>query len=635
MIEAIKEIGEYALEKEGKSVDNPLDILIKDPASKETYRKVLVIVLENDDSGFKYKGVDIEEYSRDNLKKYLYREGKGKRGSDFTPTSRVGKSVEGTFNKNILNWKWNDEDNDFLERLGECIQENKEVIIKDLKEEYKKIKEEKENCILTIVILENGNKKYVGDYDEVFGEILVNDFRKDCYCSKAYKTESISENQRCSICNKVRDEIYGFVGTYKFYTVDKLGFISGGFNREYAWKNYPVCWECALTLEAGRKYIKDNLNFEFYGFNYHLIPKFVFKDGSLNEVIEIIENYKKHPKFREKYLNKITDDETEILELMSEQKNYLTSNLLFYDAPRGYDGSVFNILLYVEDILPSRLKKLFDTKKDIDKISIFKEQEFSEKERELLKTRTGTDSIKFNFGVLRWFFPRDKEKGVSNKYFLECTNKIFTNKRIDYHFIMKNIMKRVRQDFIKDKPTKISTLLGFILLSYLDQLNLLKNFKEETKMEENKSRMFETDTSEDLNTKIDSFFSEFSDFFNTDAKKAVFLEGVLTQFLLNIQRLREVSDAKPGKEPFRPRLKGLKLDERHIRKLLPEIQNKLEEYGRNYYRSLESIISKYFVLAGNGWKITNDEISFYFVLGMNLSYLFKSKKEEEKQNDNE
>jgi CRISPR-associated protein Csh1 len=127
--------------------------------------------------------------------------------------------------------------------------------------------------------------------------------------------------------------------------------------------------------------------------------------------------------------------------------------------------------------------------------------------------------------------------------------------------------------------------------------------------------------------KINHFFSEFVDFFDNDAKKAVFLEGVLVQKLLNIQRLPEVSNAQPGKEPFRPRLKGLKLDEKQVKKLLPEIQNKLEEYGKNYYRTLESIISKYFISAGNRWKISNDEISFYFVLGMNLSYIFKIKKE--------
>lgn len=116
------------------------------------------------------------------------------------------------------------------------------------------------------------------------------------------------------------------------------------------------------------------------------------------------------------------------------------------------------------------------------------------------------------------------------------------------------------------------------------------------------------------------FFNKFSDFFGSDIKKAIFLEGVLTQYLLNIQYQERKAT------PFRIKLKSLKLDEKQIRKLLPEIQNKLEEYGKNYYRDLESIISNYFISLGNDWNITNDEISFCFVLGMNLSYLFKKEK---------
>jgi len=154
------------------------------------------------------------------------------------------------------------------------------------------------------------------------------------------------------------------------------------------------------------------------------------------------------------------------------------------------------------------------------------------------------------------------------------------------------------------------------------------NFDEGLKMDENKlelSNEIPLREVSDLNQKIDSFFSEFAEFFKSDLKKAIFLEGVLTQFLLNIQyRERNAT-------PFRVKLKGLKLDEKQIKKLLPEIQNKLEEYGKNYYRNLESIISKYLVSAGNEWNMSTDEISYYFVLGMNLSYLFKK----EKQGNNE
>jgi len=48
-------------------------------------------------------------------------------------------------------------------------------------------------------------------------------------------------------------------------------------------------------------------------------------------------------------------------------------------------------------------------------------------------------------------------------------------------------------------------------------------------------------------------------------------------------------------------------------------------------KELEKIISGYLVSAGNNWKMTNDEISYYFVLGMNLADSFKSESKEVKE----
>jgi len=625
MIEAIKEIGEYVIREESKNIDEPLDILIDDPSNRNT-KNMLFIILEKAGNKFVYKFVDVEEYSRNKLKKYLYKKGKGPRGANLTPTTKIAKSIETTFNKNILGWfkECNKiglySDPDFLIKTGNCLIENKKKILDNLKKKYSK-----ENNIISLKI----NSKYIGDY-HAFQNILVETAKKGFYFTKSFKgnnKESKSNvSQICCVCNKKQKEVYGFVGTYKFYTVDKPGFVSGGFQQRYAWKNYPVCLSCALKLEAGKKYLKDKLNFNFYGFKYHLIPKFIYKEDYKNKIhlFKLIENWQ-DPKFRKKQINMLTQDEKEILALMSEQKNYLNMNFMFYDAPKGYDGSVFNILLYIEDILPSQLKKLFDKKKEIDIIDVFKECSVPVFEN---KKKVGEEPLVFNFGTVRTFFPRINKNRTYDKYFLDIVNRIFTDKSIDYDFLLHFIMQKIRNDFVNDYPTKISTLKGFMLFNYFNKPKLLKTFKkmEEIKMDKNNLDLVKDDTlekSEEVKQKINTFFKKFADFFESDMKKAIFLEGVLTQKLLNIQRLPDVSNAKPGKEPFRPKLKGLKLNEKQIKKLLPEIQNKLEEYGKNYYRTLESIISDYFVSAGNGWEFTNDEISFYFVLGMNLSYKFK------------
>ncbi|MCD6579897.1 hypothetical protein J7L48_10525 [bacterium] len=74
MIETIRNIGEYALEKEEKSTNNPLKILVDNPANRYT-KNILFVLLDEENGEFKYHGIDTEEYSKDKLEKYLYRKG--------------------------------------------------------------------------------------------------------------------------------------------------------------------------------------------------------------------------------------------------------------------------------------------------------------------------------------------------------------------------------------------------------------------------------------------------------------------------------------------------------------------------------------------------------------------------------
>jgi hypothetical protein len=90
---------------------------------------------------------------------------------------------------------------------------------------------------------------------------------------------------------------------------------------------------------------------------------------------------------------------------------------------------------------------------------------------------------------------------------------------------------------------------------------------------------------ENLDSRVKSFFAEFSSTIDNDAKKAVFLTGVLAQHLLTIQ------NTDRGATPFRSQLKGLKMKEADIRALLPKIQQKLEEYKKNLKEDLDNKFS--------------------------------------------
>jgi len=226
MIEAIRNIGEYALEKEEKSINDPLEILIDDPANKNT-KNILFILLDEENGEFKYCGIDTEEYSKEKLKYYLYKKG-SPNGTDITPTAMI-TTPEKTFNKKILNWFKNynsdkNNKNEMLQNIYLCIKESEEKILQDLKE-----KSVIENNIISFKI----NGKYLGDF-EIFRKILVNQASENFY--NKFGKISKSENKLCSICKKDNAEVYGFVSTFNFYTVDKPGFVSGGFQQKDAWK---------------------------------------------------------------------------------------------------------------------------------------------------------------------------------------------------------------------------------------------------------------------------------------------------------------------------------------------------------------------------------------------------------------
>lgn len=626
MIEAIREIGEYSLQLKGKRLNDPVDIIVEDPASNETYKNVLEIILKKHDNRFVYDRINPTQYSPEKIPQYLYRQGSS-RGTDFTPTARLTDKPEFTYKTKIVKWfkdalkdselDLSQEERAFLQNVADCLadKEQSNRILSDLKSKIEQFGKD-ETGIITLKFFD-GTEKYIGDIP-AFSKILTHYYSKCLSYSIAYDTSSKSENQMCSVCKTKSQEVYGFVSTYSFYNVDKPGFISGGFNREDAWKNYPVCLKCALTLEEGKQYIEKHFdNFNFYGVKYCVIPKLIQKSQN-QEIYKQISDFRgdiqKKLRIKQEHENLLSSTDVEILKILAEQENYFNNNFLFYKK----SNSAFRILLYIEDIIPSRLRVLFDAKRFVEKKEIF--QNFDGK----------GGHLSFTFGHVRQFLSSGLDQDFT-KYFLEITNKIFTNRKIDYPFLMHAISQTIQKEFSDGKPTRLLSFQGFQLLDYLNYLKLLEFDEGGSKMKEKQSGTILEEITSPLDEKIEKIFDEFPYFFDGPAKKAVFLQGLLTESLLNTQRTERKVDR--GSEPFRSKLSGLKLDEQLVKRLLPEIQNKLEEYGKNYYPKLEEQISKYMIMAGNDWKISKDEISFYYVLGMDLSYSVMVKKGGGKKNE--
>lgn len=166
-------------------------------------------------------------------------------------------------------------------------------------------------------------------------------------------------------------------------------------------------------------------------------------------------------------------------------------------------------------------------------------------------------------------------------------------------------MEKIRSEFLNDNWIEPLVLKSYKILLYLEQIKVLDRRRGNMKNYQNN---------------YEEFFRE-NPVFDDPVKKGLFLEGVLTQKLLNIQYQERNST------PFRSRLNGLKIDEKVAKRLLPEIINKLEEYNKNYYKDLEEAIGEY-LIHSDFRKYSIDEMSYYFTLGMVLAKYFKVEKEE-------
>ncbi|OGI12328.1 MAG: hypothetical protein A2Y40_00880 [Candidatus Margulisbacteria bacterium GWF2_35_9] len=567
--------------------DNPLGLNLKE--QKDT--GIVFLCFKIDENGtYQYIGNEIEDYDLGKNKKglYLFKNASGNSKSPFATvfyeknllkdncivlTSKPGKKIEAIVKDNL-------ETNNSIKGLSDIL--TTDFVSKPI--------EVKDNFILSIKV----DGKYLGEWKEY--KKIIDNYTKNQYRDfyiKYSETVSRSEKANCYICQSKDLEVWGYVDTFKFYSANEDSVVAGGFNRRNAWKNYPVCQSCAQDLVKYRAVIENNLSFNFYGFSYFLLPELIIDTKNNSEFMDILIN-DHYGLINLKKINETNKLEDELLDQLKDFNNSANFTMFFYEK----NNSEFKIILSIENVFPSRFKELYEAKKYAENNKIFKD----------IIMKKETKDLFMSFGIIKDFFPASKIEGNFSSYFLELVRSIFIGKSIDYDFVMQRIMAKLRNKFINDEYLYINLLNAMILIKFINKLKLWNK----------KVQIKEREVVMGANKYV-QFIEEKKEFFDSNTKKAVFLEGVLCQLLLNIQY------SERNSTPFRSKLNGLKLDEKYVKKLLPEIINKLEEYGKNFYKELEETISTY--MLESKWNISNDEISFFFVMGMNLAKEFKGDKE--------
>jgi len=639
VLEKVKYWGDYIIDKENL---DKVDI-IGQKSKLEKVEKVIKVSFEKSGNNLSYKDTKIEDYNPDEFRKYLYRT--FRHGQyDITPTAKPSSAEKmnrrwgqwfGTYARKKNDF-WNEElikniHNKILEPSEDQEKYEKEVkieILKDMKEKYDSIDGD---AIFTITLLEDNKERYLGDID-IFRKIFINESVKKFH--EKLKVDARGEG-KCYLCGK-EDTVYGFASPFAIFTLKPKGFASN-FLRENAWKQFPICRECGISCIKGREFLDTFLKYTLLGYyskgnyiqyTYYVIPTINYtnkdKKELLGEIYSEVESYK-----GEDYKDGLLAEEDPTFGFFSHHDDVNLSFIFCKEKQKDY----FDVVEVVNEVPPSWISKVYSKFKEINLKKLFSEDSIQELLGE--KWNGGLKDGKWDGehqntnlkGIIRTFYPASDNTGKHDKEFLDILGNILSHTKFSKDYLVKAFIREIRSRHVNeyDWSEKVLVLKSLYLYEFLSELNLLKgvrDMKEEKKLEVKKSDKYRK--------KMGEFFEEFSKALNTNAKKAVFLEGVLTRFLLDIQ------SGKRNSTPFRTKLRGLRLDEMKVKNLFPEITEKLRQYDAPYYSWLEEMISEHFIAADNdGWKINKNEISYYFALGLNLGRTFKIKEEEKEGDQNE
>lgn len=120
--------------------------------------------------------------------------------------------------------------------------------------------------------------------------------------------------------------------------------------------------------------------------------------------------------------------------------------------------------------------------------------------------------------------------------------------------------------------------------------------------------------------KLNSFISENEDYSKHDSSAGIFSLGVLVHLVFSMQQ------ANLNSTPFEKKLKGLHITSRDVERIFTEAVEKVNQYSyQNTYKELrEFIADKLSTNKKEISKMSNQQISFNFVCGLELGKKFKS-----------
>ncbi|WP_313345974.1 TIGR02556 family CRISPR-associated protein [Sedimentibacter sp.] len=544
------------------------------PETPKDITHVISLCFERSREEVIYTGIDVTDYNLNIAQKYLLRRGSS-RGTNYGPSAQLTE-VNKTLNVKIKAWfkdlqseESNGNDQNIISQIYQLINDNQKEIEAYISQNIPKGKDVKN--LLTVKV----DGKFPADIGK-FYHSYSDKIRKKLVGEESYRGT-------CCLCGEKNVDLLPKVDVFKFYTLDKPGFISGGFSEENIWRNCPVCISCEPVLREGKKYMLDNLGFNFYGLNYYLLPSSTCNQDVQDILVDMLENISnKSFSFKEgasKEIDSLSDD---IFDELAEYGDVNSFRIIFFKK----ENSAERILLDIKDIFPSRFRELYSAKYKIE------------------ETYNIIINEKFNFGYFREFLRKTDNKMRDNDLdnnFLSLAKDIFTGEKLSINTLLPHYMRNIRYAFVNDDKFKDTILYAWIGLSYLYEIGCI-DYKREDFMDE----------------KLNEILSNYSAGLDTNVKVALVLTGALVENVMYVQKI-ELN----GATPFVSKLKGLKMRQDDVQGLISEAVNKLKNEYTKYYnddsRLIIESISDLILKSDVIWKLSINEINFYIACGMSLS----------------
>ncbi|GMU89837.1 MAG: hypothetical protein AMXMBFR49_20440 [Chlorobiota bacterium] len=589
---------------------------------------------QNDSSTITFSHVDIRPYSDISYKKYAYRKG-ASNGGDITVTTKFGSFEDEKTYRNkkvdtILNFVIprlitlaGDDlqyERELFKMIKACWVENLQRIGQALFEVYSPLDAKvKFKCGLSL-ILEDEGREILPDELLLFRKALVNHATEGLSTFTGVISEG--KDSACSICMRTAPRLHGFASPFKYYTVDKKGYLANYFNMKLAWKNYPVCSECAANFYLGSRVIENELSYYFYGRPYMAVPRVLVSDPEQERVVyELFKEYNNVDRSNQEAY------EDDLMLYMAEQNNFFNVDMIFYQ--KNMTTGAIRLKSHIEEVFPSRFKKIFVEAKDhVETHPVFARHLVFEENESIKGKKTGKKiqfRQKFRLGKLLAFF--DKED-------YSVIQAVFDGTEISEESLHSAFMNKFRENYsqeLQEKPHQSRRKLVIDAISVIYFLHYLGSLKINTKNHEVKMPQDIEKPGKgsiDLDA-IKAFIDDNQVFFNKEYKIGIFLLGVLVKIVMNAQQVRLKNT------PFEKKLKGYKISGGDVENIYVEALSKLQQYYDAYaYGNLRKLMTEYFNLRIPEIKVApSAEVSFYFVTGMETQFKFKSQLEPGEDNE--